>query len=405
MSYYSEIVSDANNLYKAYKASVKNSEWKETSQRFRLNFLSYIFKIQEAILNRTLKNGPVQEFSLNERGKTRPISSIPIEDRIVRHVLCDDILLPEVKKHIIYDNCASIKGRGMSMQRKRFEIHLKKYYRLYGNEGYILFGDFSKFYDNVIHKVAKDELLKLFDDDEFIEWLLDVIFDGFKVDVSYMNDYEYDNCLNALFNKLEYRKIPDELKTGQKYMEKSVNIGDQLSQVIGIYYPYPIDNYVKYVRGEKFYGRYMDDWYIMSPDKDILIDILSNIREIAAGLGIHINEKKTRIVKISSTYKFLQIKYSLTKDGKVIKRMNPKRVTALRRKLKKLAVKVRNGDIEYEWVENMFKSWMGGFYKLLSKQQRTNLLVLYEKLFNKNISVLNKKLIITDKVAADQIGG
>lgn len=405
MSYYSEIVSDANNLYKAYKASVKNSEWKETSQRFRLNFLRYIFKIQEAILNRTLKNGPVQEFSLNERGKTRPISSIPIEDRIIRHILCDDILLPEVKKHIIYDNCASIKGRGMSMQRKRFEIHLKKYYRLYGNEGYILFGDFSKFYDNVIHKIAKDELLKLFDGDEFIEWLLDVIFDGFKVDVSYMDDDEYDNCLNSLFNKLEYRKIPDELKTGQKFMEKSVNIGDQLSQVIGIYYPYPIDNYVKYVRGEKFYGRYMDDWYIMSPDKDILIDILSNIREIAAGLGIHINEKKTRIVKISSTYKFLQIKYSLTKDGKVIKRMNPKRVTALRRKLKKLAVKVRNGDIEYEWVENMFKSWMGGFYKLLSKQQRTNLLVLYEKLFNKNISVLNKKLIITDKVAADQIGG
>ena len=405
MSYYSEIVSDANNLYKAYKASVKNSEWKETSQRFRLNFLSYIFKIQEVILNRTLKNGPVQEFSLNERGKTRPISSIPIEDRIVRHVLCDDILLPEVKKHIIYDNCASIKGRGMSMQRKRFEIHLKKYYRLYGNEGYILFGDFSKFYDNVIHKIAKDELLKLFDDDEFIEWLLDVIFDGFKIDVSYMDDDEYGNCLNSLFNKLEYRKIPDELKTGQKFMEKSVNIGDQLSQVIGIYYPYPIDNYVKYVRGEKFYGRYMDDWYIMSPNKDNLIDILRNIKNIAVELGIHINEKKTRIVKISSTYKFLQIKYSLTKDGKVIKRMNPKRVTALRRKLKKLAVKVRNGDIEYEWVENMFKSWMGGFYKLLSKQQRTNLLTLYEELFNKSISVLNKKLIITDKVAADQIGG
>ena len=293
----------------------------------------------------------------------------------------------------------------MSMQRKRFETHLKKYYRLYGNEGYILFGDFSKFYDNVIHKIAKDELLKLFDDDEFIEWLLDVIFDGFKIDVSYMDDDEYGNSLNSLFNKLEYRKIPDELKTEQKFMEKSVNIGDQLSQVIGIYYPYPIDNYVKYVRGEKFYGRYMDDWYIMSPNKDILIDILSNIREIAAGLGIHINEKKTRIVKISSTYKFLQIKYSLTKDGKVIKRMNPKRVTALRRKLKKLAVKVRNGDIEYEWVENMFKSWMGGFYKLLSKQQRTNLLMLYEELFDKNISVLNKKLIITDKVAADQIGG
>lgn len=396
-----EIISDANNLYRAYKASVKNSEWKEASQRFRLNYLSYIFEIQDAILNKTLKNGPAQEFSLCERGKTRNISSLSIEDRIVRHVLCDDILIPEVKKHIIYDNCASIKGRGISMQRNRFKVHLKKYYRLYGNEGYILFGDFSKFYDNVIHEVAKEELLKLFDNDEFISWILDVIFDGFKVDVSYMNDDEYANCQQTFFNKMEYNKIPYELKTGQKFMRKSVNIGDQLSQVVGIYYPYPIDNYIKYVRGEKFYGRYMDDWYLMSPSKENLVDILVNAKKIADKLGLHINEKKTRIVKVNSTYKFLQVKYSLTKDGNVIKRLNPKRVTALKRKLKRLSVKIKNGEVEYEQVENMFKSWMGGFYKLLSKQQRLNLLMLYEELFDKSISISGKKLIIFDEASSN----
>ena len=405
MTYYEQIVADANNLYKAYKASIKGSQWKETSQRFQLNFLSYIFEIQESILNRTLKNGPVQEFALNERGRIRPISSIPIEDRIIRHVLCDDILMPEVRKHIIYDNGASIKGRGISFQRKRFEVHLKKYYKLYGNEGYILLGDFSKFYDNVIHAIAKAELLKLFDDNEFIDWLLTIIFDGFKIDVSYMSDDEYDNCLNSLFNKLEYRKIPEELKTGDKFMEKSINIGDQLSQIIGIYYPYRIDNYIKYVRGIKFYGRYMDDWYVMNPSKEVLEDILENVKLIAKELGIHINEKKTRIVKISSTYRILQVKFSLTGNGKVIKRINPKRVTSLRRKLKKLAVKVQNDDICYVQVENMFKSWMGGYYKLLSRKQRENLLRLYEDLFNKVITINNKKLIITDKVTVTQMGG
>lgn len=133
-------------------------------------------------------------------------------------------------------------------------------------------------------------MLKLFDDDEFIDWLLTLIFKGFQVDVSYMSDEEYEACMTDTFNKLEYRNIPKEKLTGEKWMEKSVNIGDQLSQVIGIYYPYPIDNYVKYVRQQKFYGRYMDDWYVMNPSK-------------------------------------------------VIKRINPDRVTAMRRKLKKLAVK------------------------------------------------------------------
>ena len=88
----------------------------------------------------------------------------------------------------------------------------------------------------------------------------------------------------------------------------------------------------------------MDDWYIMNPSKEELEDLLENICEIAAELGIHINRKKTRIVKISSKYKFLQIKYTLTDTGKVIKRINPDRVTAMRRKLKKLAVKVGNEE-------------------------------------------------------------
>jgi hypothetical protein len=305
--------------------------------------------------------------------------------------------MPEVKKHIIYDNCASIKGRGISLQRKRFEVHLHKYYRLYGNEGWILFGDFSKFYDNIIHEIAKRELLKLFDDDEFIDWLLTIIFEGFKIDVSYMSDEEFENCMTNIFNKLNYRNISKEKLTGEKWLEKSVNIGDQLSQIIGIYYPYRIDNYVKYVKSQKFYGRYMDDWYIMSPNKEELRDLLRDIIEIAKEFGIHINFKKTRIVKISGTYKFLQIKYSLTDNGKIIKRINPKRVTSMMRKLKKLALKVNTGEILYENVENTFRSWMGAYYKLLSKIQRQKLIHLYEDLFDKKITIVNKKMIISDR--------
>lgn len=394
---YQEILCDANNLYKAYEASIKSSKWKEGVQKFILHFLRYIFEIQEELINRTLENGQTDEFMLHERGRIRPITSISIKDRIVRHVLCDELLLPKVKKKIIYDNGASIKGRGISFSRKRFEVHLHKYYREHGNQGYILFGDFSKFYDNIIHAVAKRELLKLFDNDEFIEWLLTLIFDGFKIDVSYMTDDEYNSCLEDMFNKLEYREIPKYQLTGDKFMEKSVNIGDQLSQVIGIYYPYHIDNYIKYVRSQKYYGRYMDDWYLMNPSKEELLDILEKIREIALELGIHINEKKTRIVKINSTYKFLQIKYSLTDDGRIIKRINPKRVTVMRRKLKKLSAKVNNGDVPYENVENMFRGWMGGYYKLLSREQRKNLITLYENLYEKTIKIENKKMVIINR--------
>mgnify|MGYP000337830611 CR=1 FL=1 len=396
MTSYEDIVCDANNLYKAYKASIKGSKWKETTHRFMVNFLTYIFQLQEELLSRTFTNGPVHEFTLSERGKIRPIASFPVKDRIVRHVLIDDVLLPEVRKKIIYDNCASIEGRGISQQRKRFEIHLHRYYKAHGNDGWILLGDFSKFYDNIIHEIAKRQLMELFGDDEFVSWLLSLIFDGFRVDVSYMSDEEYERCYDEIFDSLAYRDIPKDLLTGEKWMNKSVIIGDHLSQVIGVFYPNCIDTWIKYVCGQKFYGRYVDDWYVMNPDRQALINILHGIEEIALGLGIHINYKKTRIIKISSTFRFLQIKYSLTSDGRVIKRINPKRISNERRRLRKYAAKVAEGVIPYETVEGHFKSWMGSFYKLMSREQRKNLISLFEGLFNKKISIMNKKMVMED---------
>ena len=164
MMSYEEILCDANTLYKAYLASVKTSEWKESTQRVMLNYLTYIFQILDDLRNRTLVNDPTDEFQLNERGKIRPITSLSTKDRIVRHALCDEVLLPQVRRKIIYDNSASIKGRGISHARKRFEIHIQKAYREYGSDSYILFGDFKKFYDNIIHKIVKN--LKKFLNDQ-----------------------------------------------------------------------------------------------------------------------------------------------------------------------------------------------------------------------------------------------
>ncbi len=393
---YEEILCDANTLYKAYTASIKGSKWKETTQKFTLNYLRYIFELQDDLRNQTLQNGKTAEFTLHERGRVRPITSIKIKDRIVRHALCDDVLLPEVRKRIIYDNCASIKGRGIAQQRKRFEIHLHKYYQEYGNDGWILFGDFSKFYDNILHEIAKRELRRLVDDDAFITWLLDLIFDEFKVDVSHWSDEAYENRDASLFNKLEHRKTPRELLTGERWMDKSVSIGDQLSQVIGIYYPYRIDNYVKYVRSQKYYGRYSDDWYIMNPSKEALTGMLAEIRKIAAEYGIHINDKKTKIVKIGGACTFLQVKYTLGPDGKIRKLAASSRITAMRAKLKKLAAKVENGEREYACAEDMFRSWMGSFYKLMTRQQRTGMIALYESLYHKKITIQNKKMIIEE---------
>lgn len=352
-------------------------------QRFEMNYLTELSKLQHELMDRTYKTSPATEFVISERGKTRPITGQHIRDRVVRHVLTDNVLEQATRPYLIYDNGSSLKYRGVSFTRRRIVTHLRKFYARRGsNDGYILLIDFSKYYDNIWHSVYYSQIAE-HTDDEAALWLLGQILADAEVDVSYMTDAEYARCMETPFNSLEYRKIPPEKLTGEKFMAKSMDIGDQVSQNAGIYYPHRLDNYVKIVRGCKYYARYMDDSYIIHEDKDFLKEMLREITERAAAIGITVNQKKTRICKLSSMFRFLQVGYALTDTGRVIQKIHPKRITAMRRKLKKLAAKYEAGMIPLADIEQMYESWMGSHYKIMSKVQRQGLNDLFKQLFYK----------------------
>lgn len=370
---YKREIFDGNALYEAYLRAKKGSDWKPQVQKFEMNFLTELSKMQKDLEAKEYEFLPTTSFMLRERGKTRYITGEQIQDRIVKHSLCDEVLNPAVKRFLIYDNGASLEGKGIDFTRRRLVTHLRKYYaQHHSNEGYVLLIDFSKYYDNIRHDVLM-ELFEKYVDDEHALWLLRKSIDRSKVDVSYMTDDEYENCLNRLFNSLLYHYIDQSLLTGEKYMGKHLNIGDQVAQTAGIAYPIRIDNYVKIVKGVKFYGRYMDDSYAIHESKEFLEELLEEIIEIASELGITVNRKKTRICKLSEYWRFLQVQYCLTDTGRVIQKINPKRLTAMRRKMKKLAPKLTEKEFT-DW----YTSWFKNHYRIMSKQQRANM----DKLFN-----------------------
>lgn len=90
-------------------------------------------------------------------GKTRHIKSLHISDRVLQRALCDYILAPATERYLIYDNAASVKGKGIEFSRKRLQAHLERYYRQYGREGYVLQIDFSKYFDNIRHDVVIEQ--------------------------------------------------------------------------------------------------------------------------------------------------------------------------------------------------------------------------------------------------------
>ena len=374
--YQREILDDANRLYDAFHRASQGSNWKNQVQQFEMNYLHEVAYLQDDLVEQIYRLSPTTDFILRERGKIRYVSGEHIRDRLVKHVLCDVELSPEIRRYLIYDNGASLTGKGMSFTRGRILTHLHKYYMENGsNAGWILLIDFTKYYDNIRHS----ELRRLFDKythlDPMSKFVLNTIIDSARIDVSYMDDDEYRDCISKVFNSLEYQKIPNELKTGEKFMEKHVNIGDQLAQIAGIMYPTKIDNFIKIRCGMKYYGRYMDDSYVIHSDKKVLEGLLRKIREVATDIGIYISEKKTRIVPLDSYWKFLQLTYSLTDTGRVIVKINKKRLVAMRRKLKKLAGRLPESDFE-----QLYKSWFRAHYKYMSKQQRENMDTLYNQL-------------------------
>lgn len=372
---------NGDSLYQAFIKSRRGSAFKASVKGFRKHRLTNLARLRRQLINRTFRFHPLNLFMINERGKPRGIAGEVIEDRIVEHLICDDILNPIMFKYLIYDNGASQPKKGIDFSRRRLETHLHKYYQKHGsNEGYILLLDFSKYYDNILH----DKLRQMYEDKLYLSpyydevmYLLDMILERSEIDVSFLSDEEIEELYFGVFNYLDYflEHGNDDLP-GEKFLKKHLCLGNQTGQTSGISYRIPIDNYIKIVCGEKYYGVYNDDAYIISESKEHLEKLLVDLNVLTQQYGIHLNLKKTKIEKLSNKWRYLQIQYQLTDSGKVNHKINPKRLHSMKRKLKKLSVIFKT----QKEFSDYYRSWFNSYKRYLSRIQRKNLDELYSEL-------------------------
>ena len=382
---------DANVIYEAGFKAMSGSKFKYSTQLFEMNHLLYTAMLQRSLRDGTYTPSEGSKFLIRERGKPRYITSNTTADKTVNHIICDCILTPALKKYLIHDNGASQKGKGVSFHRRRFEAHLHKFFMSHGsNEGFIMLGDFSGYYANIPHgkcyEVLEHFLTRSINNPDELRMTLDLlakIFRTFRVDVSRFTDEQIHGLMAGKVDQMLNLHADPATLTGEKFLDKGVDIGNQTSQNIGLIYPYRFDNYAKIVAGIKGYGRYTDDFYAISEDRGELLSLLDGLRVIAREFGIILNERKTRIVKLSSFYRHLQNGYSLTETGRVIRKINPKSITRERRKLKAYRRLLDAGKITYSEIENIFKGWLGGNYKRMSHRQIYNMTQLFITLFRR----------------------
>ena len=315
-NYFDDVISYSN-MRKALNRCCRNVRWKDSVVGYELHAAQNTYQLIEDIKSGIYKISPYQHFVVYEP-KKRDIIATRIRDRQVQMAMCQAGLYQDITEHFIYDNCACQKGKGTDFALKRVRLHMNRYFKEHGADGYVLKCDIYHFFPETRHDVAKAAVAKRVGDERVRQMVFDVI-----------------DSYNG---------------------EKGIGLGSQISQLVELAVLDDLDHYIKEKLRVKHYIRYMDDFIIISHDKAFLRDCQVKISEQLSHIGLRLNEKTT-IYPLRQGVKFLQWRFVMNDSGKILQTMNGRKMGKERRRLKKIIRKESNGEYVQGTAYQSLISW------------------------------------------------
>lgn len=305
-------------LYSSMWKCKKGVMWKDSTASYVLNGIERTMNLENQLHDGTYKARPTVNFRITSP-KPREIASITFRDRVYQRSLNDNAVYPMMSKSFILDNYACQKGKGTDAARDRLKVFLHRYYRKHGHVGYVAQFDIHGYYPNMNHAIAEDTFRKKL--------------------------------------PLEVQRRVETILREQYGGDAGYNPGSQLVQIAGISVLDGFDHFVKEQLHAKLYIRYMDDFLIISDDKEYLAACMEKMIAYLTALKFEINEKKTRIYPLTEGIEFLGFRYKLTETGKVLLLIRPKNVKRERKKLRRLVKKSVNGGLPRDKVDESYAAW------------------------------------------------
>ncbi len=284
-------------LYRAHLKGRLCKRDKRPLVRFEMRTLQHLHGLYLKLQAGNFKFGTYSSFIVYEP-KKREIQTLPYSARVVQHILCDDVLMPYFSARSIADNCVCQLGKGAHYALKRFEKMLRDHIRAHGSEGYFLKCDILKYFPSIPHEGIKRTFCTQIKDAK-LKRLLECIIDGYHTNSLYLKKYG----IQPLEADRSGRGVP---------------IGNQTSQLFGMFYLDKVDRVIKEKLRIKVYSRYMDDFVMVHSDKQVLKNTLDVLRDMLEDMGLKLNSK-THIFPIKNGVTYLGFRYFVTPTGKVVK--------------------------------------------------------------------------------------
>lgn len=325
-------------LYSGHLRGRRSKRDKKSLVRFEMVTLDHLYDLYEKLQSGKFKPAKYSTFTVRIP-KIREIQTQPYENRVMQHVLCDNMLSPYFTKRAIMDNAACQKGKGMHFALDRFEKMLHEHIRKRGVNGYFLKCDILKYFPSVPHKRLKEVICSHIAD-ERIKKLVEDIIDSYHTKSTFLDKYG-----------IPYRGDGD--KTG-----RGIPIGNQTSQIFGMYYLNKVDRLIKESLRIKVYSRYMDDFVLLHEDKEYVKYAFEEITKAVNYLGLKFNSK-TQILPIKNGITYLGYRFVITPTGKVIRTVKKSTKKRLRWRVRLLKKAYLDGVIPIERVQTSLAAFHG----------------------------------------------
>ncbi len=304
-------------LFASMEKCARGVKWKGAVARFRHHWPDEIEKLCSQLHDGSYRERKAKYFIVTEP-KQREIMSIHFRDRVFQRSLNDVAIYPQASRSFIADNFACQKGKGTEAARDRLKEFLYQFFRKHGTDGYVLKIDIKGYYPNMDHKYAETMFRR------------------------YMDDETYQLALSVL------ARLPGDI---------GYNPGSQIVQIVGITALDSLDHFIKERLRVKYYIRYMDDFILIHHDREYLKACLEEISKRLREIKMDIHPQKTKIQSIKDPILYLGFVYRLTGTGKVVILADPKKIKHEKKKIRRMVMLVRKGELSKRDVDAHFKAY------------------------------------------------
>ncbi len=321
-------------LHTAFQDAKRHKSKKAYVQSFERHLDENLQELCNELWNRTYQPRPSSCFIITDP-KKREVFAAAFRDRVVHH-LYYNYTHELFERTFIQDAYSCIPGRGTHYGIERLQRHIRQESRNYSVPCYVLKMDIRGYFMHIsrerlldiclssLRKMATHRVLK----HVAVTWQdkIDMDFVEYLTREIVLLDPTEHCCI--IGDKSEWDDLPHEKSLFNSPTGCGLPIGNLTSQLFSNVYLNELDQFMKRELHCKHYGRYVDDFYVVSAKREWLRSLVKPVRDfLHEELHLSLHEGKVVI---------LPIQYGVSFLGMYIK---PWRMTVSRESIRRMKMK------------------------------------------------------------------